>query len=183
MPTPIPTPEPSQPSPPLAVQSEREAAARNEVNRLLATLRDPENRLRTGVLLVHTDQIPRLPSIAARFNLDTLDYARRVEEEMPVGSRFVTLTADTEVARLQRLGRESDFASDPVLLVNADVILAKLRADEGPHFWRAFTEHIIRPRHGLLIALPMRATALLPEAETEQRLKSAHRLAVLPASL
>jgi hypothetical protein len=191
----IPTPEnqrpPSVPDalnamPSANTESEREKMARLALKNLSETIGDPQNRLRSGIVLAHTEQLPRLSQIATALNWDCVDYEQKRDADSSRGlsanSAFSTVTADAEIMRLQHLSR-TESARNTTLLYNMDTMLASLPVDERAYFWHGFTELIVRPRRGLIIALPLRATEFLPSATLQEMLSKAGRLGALPVAL
>jgi hypothetical protein len=172
--------------PSVNTESEREKMARLALKNLSEIIGDPQNRLRSGIVLAHTEQLPRLSQIATVLNWDSVDYQQKRDadssRDLSANSGFSTVTADAEIMRLQHLSR-TESARNTTLLYNTDTMLASLPVDERAYFWHGFTELIVRPRRGLIIALSLRATEFLPSAALQEMLSKAGRLAALPVAL
>lgn len=135
-------------------------------------------RCRTGIVLASPSALVDLPNIAARHGIDALDYAELILKELPPQTQFVALTADSEEARLRRIA-SADAGTSVVLLTQFDVALARLGTQERERLWQTILQYLTQTRRGLLIALPVAATRLLPDDTVLERLRTHGRLVLI----
>jgi hypothetical protein len=146
---------------------------------LIDLLRSKRLRSRTGILLLPPQRLGAEPDLAARLLVEPLDYAVRLDAELPAGTQFVNIDADTERARLDRIA-ENSGEYDCVLVCNVDLALARLPADERARLWDGLLRRSAYRRRALLLALPACADLLLPVADALSIWEKEGRLAVAP---
>ena len=121
---------------------------------------------RTGILLLSARHLGRERELAARLNLDAVDYADwRLNETTP-GQRYLGLSKESLVQELDEICLLKSSAN-ALLLYNLDVGLAYLRYLERPYVWNFLRDSFRKRPKALLVAMPAAAEHLLPsEAET-----------------
>jgi len=148
------------------------------VRALVDLLRSPVLRCRTGIILLSQEQLGTEPDIAARLGLDAIDYTQVLRDSLPKGTVFVSISAETEAQRLDRLASRRGGA-DCVLIYNIDLALAKLETSERQYLWWELRDFLAYRPRALLIAMPAQASQLLPEKHELDRWRGANRLAIL----
>jgi hypothetical protein len=134
---------------------------------LVDRLRGPELRCRTGIVLLPPEQVGREEELAARLNIEPVDYVRVVEGDLLPGSRFLGVEAGTEEARLDRLAMATG-ARDCALVYNADLILSKLNQAARSGVWTFLRTSFPNRQRALVIALPAQATLVQPDGEERE---------------
>jgi hypothetical protein len=133
-------------------------------------------RCRTGILLVAPEEVEDLPNTAARHGIDSVDYARLILKDLPPETQFVGLSAESEEERLRRIA-DNESGSPVLLITEFDVALAKLGAQARGRLWQTISQYLTQTRHGLILAIPITATRLLPEETVLDQLRNQGRIA------
>ncbi|MBF6596096.1 MAG: hypothetical protein IVW51_16855 [Thermaceae bacterium] len=116
---------------------------------------------RTGILLLEVRQLGREKELAARLNLDAVDYAEwRLNKTAPE-QRFLGLTKETLVQELDEICLLKTPAN-ALLLYNFDVGLAYLPYLERPYVWNFLRDSFRKRPKALVVAMPAAAEHLLP---------------------
>ncbi|MCL6576919.1 hypothetical protein [Kyrpidia sp.] len=133
-------------------------------NDLVKVLRGGGLMCRTGILLIPTHILGRETSIAAEYNLDSLDYVSWKEKYLLPGGRFLGLNSEKLLGDMDRLLQEPSH-TDALLIYNLDLALAYLSYRERNSFWRFMRTNFRKRPKSLVLALPSTATKLLPYDE------------------
>lgn len=142
---------------------------------LVQLLRSRTLRSRTGVLLLPQGDIGEEQDVAARLNIEALDYAAYVEQSLPDDTRFVDASAEREIARLDAVASGSgDY--DCVMVYNLDLILSKLDAPSRHRIWTSLRTNFPYRARALILALPENAQLVQPDGEERAGWEAAGRL-------
>lgn len=162
---------------------DREQRHAMELSRMIQHLRKPGLRQRTGLLLVQRHRLLDLADVAARLDMNLVDYNAIVEAEIPEGATIPISTPDHEIQRLQAIGQEARMSA-LTLVANTDSFLAHWvdNSEYRRQFWYNFEHRIIKTTTAVILALPI-TESLHPDKEAMTRLTHAHRWAVLPNHL
>lgn len=129
---------------------------------VVALLRGPTLRVRTGLWLVPPACVGHEVQEAARLGLDANDARRPILDGVKEGQRFLGLDAQRVLAVIDSLSHEAQL-TDCSLVYNLDLLLARLTLADRNHLWDlVFSALPYRPR-ALFIAMPAGATSLLPK--------------------
>jgi hypothetical protein len=131
---------------------------------LIALMRGPTLRVRTGVWLAPKEVINQAADHAARLGISCVDIRARLLAELPTDTRFTGLTPYRVVALLDGICDGSD-GTDCILVENLDLLLARLRLQERQEVWDHLRRAHAHRRRALLIVMPGTAKHLLPSSE------------------
>ncbi len=145
---------------------------------LVALLKGPALRCRTGILLLPLDQLGREPDVAARLGVDAVDYAEILRRAVAPGSQFAGISAEREEQLLSSLS-DSPKHGPCLLVYNIDLALARMDTLERDRFWTNLFDNLPNRRRALLLTLPREARHLLPQGESLEAWRSAGRTALL----
>jgi hypothetical protein len=125
-------------------------------------VRGPKLTCRTGILLLAARQLGREPALAARLNLDTLDYAEWRLNKVAPGQRYLGLSKETVIQEFDEICAQNS-PTDALLLYNFDVALAYLPYFERPYVWNFLRDSFRKRPKALVFAMPAQAEHLLPD--------------------
>ena len=131
---------------------------------VIAQLRGPTLRVRTGLWLAPKEVINQAADYAARLGISCVDIRALLVAELPAGTRFTGLTPFRVVALLDSICDGSD-GTDCVLVENLDLLLARLRLHERLEVWDHLRRAHAHRRRALLVLVPATAKHLLPPSE------------------
>lgn len=134
---------------------------------LVSLLRSPTLRSRTGILLLAPAQLGGEEELAARLNVEALNYVEVVKAEVPPGSRFLGADAGSEEERLDRIAMAAG-KRDCVLIYNVDLILAKLNHSARSRLWSYLRTTFPNRSRALILALPVTASLVQPDGEERE---------------
>lgn len=144
---------------------------------LVRRLTDNTLLVRTGVVLVAPQQLPEFEMLAVQWGADPVDIAARCLERVPVGARFLGLSQQILLRELDSLAT-STLRRRCALVANADLLLARLPADERHDFWDFLFSKLKKRPTALLLLLPDGAEHLFSPGEAD-RWRRAGRLSRL----
>ncbi len=145
-------------------------------NDLVALLRSPVLRVRTGLWLMPLQYLGKEEDEAARLGIDALDIRRPILAGLPPDARFTGLSVVNLVEILDSVAQARD-GNDCVLVYNLDLALARLRRQERLAVWQnLFVDFGYRAR-ALLLTMPANADHLLPTSESMMAWRNDRRLA------
>jgi hypothetical protein len=124
-------------------------------------LRHPGLRVRTGLWLLPPDQLEDLPDRAARLGIGYADLREPVLAAVLPEQRFLRFDVPDFIEALDSLCR-GDHASGCLLVANGDLLAAKLGYNERRELWDTLYSGYPYRQRAVIMALPARATALLP---------------------
>lgn len=144
---------------------------------LVQRLRSHTLRTRIGILLLDAIHFGKEPDLAVKLDVEPLDYARRLRDELPEGATHVAIDAATEEHRLDAIAVAAT-GLDCVLIYNFDLALARLDANERARLWTNLRAHFSKKPRALLLAVPRNAHHLLPAGEDKARWIEGRRIAL-----
>lgn len=144
---------------------------------LIKLLRSGELRCRTGILLLPDKWLGREPDVAARLDIDCLDYAQTLQEAFSYGTAYVDIDVSSELDRLDTLASNLTV-SDCLLIYNIDLALSKLYIEGSTSaLWNGIWEKLSNRSVSLVIAVPEGAKRLLPDSESLEHWVASGRIA------
>lgn len=132
-----------------------------EVEALVRRLTGGGLYVKTGMLLLPRRWLGREKEVAARLNLEHLDYQSWRVERLRPGERLLRYSADRLVAELDVICSEPHKVRH-LLLSNLDLPVAALSGEERRKFWAFLHSAFTKRPQGLLVAFPQAAEELLP---------------------
>jgi hypothetical protein len=145
------------------------------VKTVIESLRGISLRCRTGILLLSPADLAQIAENAARLEVESFDYIKRLTADMPPGSTKLDIDGNSEILRLQCIANEP-HGSDPVIVADIDFALAKMPISDRTSFWNALEDRFPHRNHGILLAIPTTQRVLLPSDEALERWRVGGRL-------
>jgi hypothetical protein len=147
---------------------------------LVRTLQRPSLRIRTGVVLLSVGLVGKESILAARLNLEHVDWRHWKIDRLDSASRFVDLSSETLVEDLRAMVQDPSVPGPCIWVHNVDLFVSSLPYDQREQFW-SFLRLEFKEFRGLLLSLPQKSTHLLPLQErryweTGQRLAELERV-------
>lgn len=131
---------------------------------LVRLLRQQVLRIRTGILLLPLGMLGHELELAARLDVEALDWRGWKLKQLDPHDRYLGLSYDRVVRDLRQIVEDISIPGTPLWIYNTDLFLSALRYSERQRFW-TFLYSTFKQRRGLLFSLPMEATNLLPMEE------------------
>ena len=147
----------------------------SELLALLSGMRQGRLRSRTALILLPGSAMGHEPELAARCNIEAVDYAELVCRTQLENSQLLGIDAVSEEERLDKLV-SAEGELDCVLLYNTDLILARLGSSDRAQLWAGLRERFpYRPRI-LFIVLPEESRLLMPQGEERSAWEQSGRI-------
>lgn len=124
-----------------------------EANALVARLRGDELRCRTGILFLPDLCLGREAEVAARLGIQHVDLAAYVLERVPVGGKFLNLSAGKIFDHLDDIAN-AHSGMDVVLIANADIAVMRLTSADRAQLWESLLKDFPNRKKALLLAIP-----------------------------
>lgn len=133
----------------------------NQLSDLVAYLRRPSIRIRTGLWLVPSALVGKEAEEAARLGIDGVDLRQPVLEQLAPDQKFLGLRLEMVVQLLDTLSRQK-AGNLSCLVYNLDLLLARLGYEEQHLFWQEMYDGLPHRHRVLILAMPQTAVHLLP---------------------
>ena len=133
-------------------------------NDVIHTLRHGGLRVRTALWLLPPEQLASLPDSAARLGIHLADVRQPLLNAVAPDQRFLHLTVREFLEALDALCQNPQ-TSDCLLVVNCDLIIARLNFQERREAWDTLYRGLPHRSHALLVAMPDNADLLLPSEQ------------------
>ncbi|MEI6914102.1 MAG: hypothetical protein WCL39_03125 [Armatimonadota bacterium] len=133
----------------------------SSVTKLVRLVRGMSLRCRTGIILLPVRYTGREREVAARIELDAVDYAEEILRGALPGTFYLDINAEADERRLDALIRDTD-GGDALLVYNFDIALARMDPQDRFYLWHSIKDRLAYGRKALLIAIPQGAIKLLP---------------------
>lgn len=130
---------------------------------LIATLRGPHMRLRTGLWLAPSNVIGREADAAARLGIEAVDARRPILDGLSPDSRFLGLDPDRIYSALRAIA-DGPARTDCALVYNLDLLIARLPTQARDALWDTLYRGFPHCPRALLLVIPRAAETLLPRA-------------------
>ncbi|WP_027878019.1 hypothetical protein [Meiothermus cerbereus] len=133
---------------------------------------------RTAILLLSSEHLGKERSLAAQLNLDAVNYAEWRLRKVLDGQLFLGLTKESLVQELDEIA-QLPSQTNALLLYNLDIALSYLEFLDRPYVWDFLLDNFRKRPRALVIALPVSAEHLLPDADSRAIWHKGGRLAIV----
>jgi hypothetical protein len=120
---------------------------------LVKQLRSGELRCRTGIVLLPDDALGHEADVAARLDVQHVDFTEHMIAQVPPGSQVVDLTLGRIFASLDDIV-DSTLGMNCVLVSAFDVAVMRLTSKERAELWRRLLSDFPYRKKGLLLGIP-----------------------------
>ena len=135
-------------------------------------------RVRTGILLLEPKSLGQEASIAAKLDLEFVDYGVFKLQRVGVEQRYLNLSAHSLIEDIEIIVASS-YLHSAILIANLDLPLAYLSVSGRNLVWNALQHSFSKRQCGLVVAMPNSANKLLPSDEELVFWKQQERIALL----
>ncbi len=133
-------------------------------------------RVRTGIWLIPKSYLGHEADEAVRLGIEAVDLRKDWLDKLLEDTRFIGVTPDKVLERLDEIA-ESPDSSDCALIYNIDLLLAYMKQSGRKTVWEGLYNGMPHRSCGLLIAMPIMATYLLPSLDDLHHWRQENRLA------
>lgn len=149
-----------------------------EPKELVRMLRTGAWRCRTGILLLPADALGKEATIAAKLDVQHMDFVAYLIEHAPAGSKYVNLTLEDLFRFLDDIANSAS-GMDCVLISDIDVAAVKLTSVERTELWHRLLSDFPHRRKAVLFGVPdhMDGIRVLQEASIRNEWEHAGRVA------
>lgn len=145
------------------------------VKALVGRLRRSTLRTRIGVWFMPLNYVGSERDIAARLGVEAVDARQPILQRLPKDTRYVRLTAGKVLEALDSIASHKGN-TDCALVYNVDLLLAGLKREERQSVWQGVFDGLPYRVRALVIAIPVKASALLPTDRLCEALRDDGRL-------
>lgn len=117
---------------------------------------------RTGILLLGARQLGREKELAARLNLDAVDYLEWRLNKVEPGQRYLGMSKESVIQELDEICALNS-PTDALLVYNFDAALAYLPYLERSYVWNFLRDSFRKRSKALVFTMPAQAEHLLPD--------------------
>ena len=148
---------------------------------LVKILRSGELRCRTGIVLLPDSAFGYEADVAARLDVQHVDFTEHMIAQVPQGSQFVDLTLGRIFEYLDDIA-ESASGMNCVLVSGFDVAVMRLTSKERAELWRRLLTDFPYRKKGLLLGVPghLDGVRVLQEETIRKDWQDAGRIARWP---
>jgi hypothetical protein len=143
---------------------------------VIRLVRGTRLQCRTAILLLSEQYLGREDTLAARFNLDPVNYAEWRLQKVAPGQCYLGLSKELIVQDLDEICLVKTH-TDALLLFNLDIALAYLPYLDRAYVWGFLRDRFRKRRKALVITMPAQANDLLPDESSRLIWQSGGRLA------
>lgn len=133
-------------------------------------------RVRTGILLLEPKSLGTESSIAAKLDLEFVDYRVFKLQRLGAEQRYLNSSAHNLLEDIETIVATT-YLHSAILLTNLDLPLAYLSISDRSLVWNALQYSFSKRLNGLVIAMPNSANKLLPS--DQEFWKQQERIALL----
>lgn len=132
----------------------------SEVRALISLLRRHTLRTRVGVWQIPLRYVDRERDIAVRLGVEAVDARDPIKERLPVGTRYVRLSAEKVLQALDQIAYSAG-QTDCALVYNVDLLLAGLNREARQTVWESLFDGLPHRPRALLLVVPETAHDLM----------------------